>query len=242
MASAMNNGFSHIFSATSLEDRASLLAVQEAAGASGPYRYLEIGSHLGGTIQPHISDPRCELIYSIDKRSHEQPDERGRSYRYGEENSTKCMIENLSAIPGADLGRLKTFESDASEVPAAEIDPPTYCFVDGEHTDRAVQSDFAFCETVSQGRLVFVSHDAFVLYRGLHAIISRLVDRSQWFRAFLLPSHLFLIDTVGQISNHPAVIARALEGWRGYLEGMLINDWYREEFLKICQDPESIAI
>jgi hypothetical protein len=238
----MNNHFSYIESQTTLDDRASLLAVQEAARSLGKYRYLEIGSHLGGTIQSHITDSLCERIYSIDKRPIEQPDERGRSYRYGEENSTRRMVEKLSAIPGADLEKLRTFDRDATEVPIAEIDQPTYCFVDAEHTDRAIQSDFAFCETVSKGRLVFLSHDAYIIYRGLNTIINRLAESGQSFRVLLLPTHLLLIDTVGSISEHPAVIDRALAGWRGYLEGMLINDWYRQEFLKICPDRKLIAI
>ena len=234
--------FAFIKSQTTPDDRASLLAVQEAARTLGTYRYLEIGSHLGGTIKPHITDPLCECIYSIDKRPFEQPDERGRIYEYGVDNTSSRMIEALSGIPDADMRKLRVFDSDASEVPATEIAPPDYCFVDAEHTDRAIQSDYAFCEAVSRGDLVFLAHDAYIVYRGLHAIISRLSEASRYFRVLLLPTHLILIDTVGRISNHPAVVSRALEGWRAYLEGMLINDWYRQKFLEVCTDRQSIAI
>jgi hypothetical protein len=152
------------------------------------------------------------------------------------------MIEGLSRIPGADLSKLKTFDTDASEVPAGEIDRPDYCFVDAEHTDRAIQSDYIFCETVSKGRPVFLAHDAFIVYRGLDAIIKRVARSQQFVRVLLLPTHLMLIDTVGHIGNHAAVIARAREGWRGYLDGMLTNDWYRQEFLKVCTDRQSIQV
>ena len=235
--------FGHIDSQTTPDDRASLLAIQEAARALGPYTYLEVGSHLGGTIQPHIVDPLCRRIYSIDKRPTEQPDERGRSYSYGESNTTQRMLDHLAAIPGADLTKLETFDSDTSDLTASVIaDTPRYCFVDAEHTDRAIQSDFAFCEAVSHDQLVFVSHDAYIVYRGLKAIVDRLTNASRFHRVLFLPSHLFLIDTVGRLSSHPAVIARALESWRGYLDGLLINDWYKQEFLKLCPDRNAIAI
>lgn len=43
--------FDHVFSDTSASDRRALLAAQRAvARAHGEYVYLEIGSHLGGTI------------------------------------------------------------------------------------------------------------------------------------------------------------------------------------------------
>jgi len=234
--------FGHVQSQTTPDDRASLLAVQEAARSLGPYTYLEVGSHLGGTIQPHIVDPLCQRIWSVDKRPLEQPDERGRSYRY-EGNSTQRMIDGLTSIPGAQLGKLKTFDMDSSEVPMAEIEPaPTYCLVDAEHTDHAIQSDFKFCSAVSRGRLVFLSHDSYIVYQGLKAIIETLSHSGTWFRALFLPSHFFLIDTVGALSDHPAVQARALEGWRGYLEGMMINGWYKQEYLKTCSNPQLIAI
>ena len=58
------------------DDRRSLLAVQAAVRRrAGAYRYLEIGSYLGGSIQAHLLDPRCERIYSIDNRSAAAPDE-----------------------------------------------------------------------------------------------------------------------------------------------------------------------
>ena len=61
--------FNKIHSSTTAGDKRSLLAVQNAIRAlKRPYTYLEIGSHLGGTIQPHLLDPRCSKIYSIDKR------------------------------------------------------------------------------------------------------------------------------------------------------------------------------
>src|SRR5579871_6355709 len=53
---------------TSGEDRRSLLAVHAAVAGRGQFRYLEIGSYLGTSLQSFIVDPRCVQIVSIDRR------------------------------------------------------------------------------------------------------------------------------------------------------------------------------
>ena len=74
--------FSQIPSQTTDADKRSLLAAQVTTRDSPDgYVYLEIGSHLGGSIQPHLLDPKCNKIYSIDKRPSVQPNERGRQFR-----------------------------------------------------------------------------------------------------------------------------------------------------------------
>ena len=61
--------FDLVPSQTSDAEKRSLLAVQRAvARRFGAYNYLEIGSHLGGSLQPHVRDPRCAHIDSIDLR------------------------------------------------------------------------------------------------------------------------------------------------------------------------------
>ncbi len=54
--------------------------------------------------------------------------------------------------------KVRCFDSDASTVDPARIDPrPQLAFIDGEHTRRAVLSDFAFCRAVLApgGTIVF---------------------------------------------------------------------------------------
>jgi hypothetical protein len=143
--------FEAIPSQTSAADRGSLLAVQRAtARHRGRYAYLEIGSHLGGSIQPHLLDSRCERIFSIDPRPLSQPDDRSPGYvaRY-EGNSTDRMLALLGGIAPGEVGKVRCFESDAAAVDPSAIDPrPAIAFIDGEHTKRAVLSDFAFCRNV----------------------------------------------------------------------------------------------
>lgn len=72
--------FAAIPSQTTDDDKRALLLLQDCVRDHGEYVYLEIGSHLGGTIQPYVVDPVCKLVYSIDKRPDFQPDERGRFF------------------------------------------------------------------------------------------------------------------------------------------------------------------
>src|SRR4051812_19378672 len=90
--------FEKISSQSSENDKQSLLACQLAVrDLERNYKYLEIGSYLGGSIQPHLLDERCGRIYSIDKRPLVQPDERGVDYTYLN-NSTERMLENLKRV------------------------------------------------------------------------------------------------------------------------------------------------
>lgn len=152
-------------------DRETLLALQRIVRTEQEYVYLEIGSHLGGTIQPHYADPRCRLIYSVDKRPLQQPDERGQVYAYPE-NSTQAMRENLKrAYPSVDESKLLTFDCDAREMnPSLVQDTPAICFIDGEHTNEAVLSDFAFCRKVIADDGIIATHDSGVVFAGIQQI------------------------------------------------------------------------
>src|SRR3954447_4502020 len=112
--------FDHIPSETHSDDRESLLALQ-AAVAEGhrTFRYLEIGSHLGGTLQPLIVDHRCTHVVSIDPRPEWQPDDRfAEGWRYPD-NSTQRMLDMLAGVPGADLDKLETIEASTEDLDAA---------------------------------------------------------------------------------------------------------------------------
>src|SRR5262245_43878359 len=87
--------FRHIESQSTERDRRSLLALQLSfRRQSKPFVYLEIGSHLGGSLQCLVVDPRCRRIISIDPRPLNQPDERGQRYHFPG-NSTARMLQLL---------------------------------------------------------------------------------------------------------------------------------------------------
>ncbi len=141
--------FSKIHSQTSLEDKKSLLAIQDYAHTFyGSYVYLEIGSYLGGSLQPHVADQKCMRIYSIDKRPILCADNRFEKGHAFQADTKAQMMANLSSIT-PDLSKLRIYDMDASQLPVAQINPkPNVCFIDGEHTDKAVLSDFKICQNV----------------------------------------------------------------------------------------------
>jgi hypothetical protein len=197
--------FAAIPSQTDEGDRRSLLLLQDCVRSRGEYVYLEIGSHLGGSIQPFYIDPLCKLIYSIDKRPPFQPDERGRSYDYPE-NVTERMLINLSdAFPSIATGKLRTFDCDANELETSEIvEKPNFCFIDGEHTNEAVFSDFMFCLAVSHHKAIIAFHDTAIVYKGLEKIKSYLYSKSIRFEGFMLDGSVYAIllnEAIGDYSE-----------------------------------------
>jgi len=195
--------FDAIASQTSPEDRTSLLLLQRCVRRDEPYVYLEIGSHLGGTIQPHYADPRCARIYSIDKRPPSQPDQRGREFAYPE-NSTARMLANLkSALPDRPDGLIVTFDCDASELPAADLaEKPDLCFIDGEHTDAAVCSDFRFCLAACRADGMIAFHDTNYVNRGIRRIEASLKANAIEYRAIMLGGCIYVILLGTAIERH----------------------------------------
>jgi hypothetical protein len=186
--------FDAIQSQTSPGDRRSLLAVQRAtARRSGRYAYLEIGSHLGGSIQPHLLDPRCETIFSIDPRPSSQPDDRSPGYvaRY-EDNSTERMLGLLRNVAPEEAGKVRCFEKDASAVDPALIAPhPAIAFIDGEHTRHAVLSDFAFCRRVIAPGGAILFDDFPIVYPAVLEICRELRRKGERFVAARLEGKVF---------------------------------------------------
>jgi hypothetical protein len=187
--------FDGIPSQTSLADRRSLLAVQRATARRHPeYAYLEIGSHLGGSIQPYLLDPRCSAIYSIDPRPLEQPDDRSPGFvvRYPE-NSTTRMLANLGALDPERVSVVRCLDSDASAVDPARIAVrPQIALIDGEHTRTAVLSDYAFCRKVlsPDGTILF---DDFPIVYPAVLEITRALKKEGRFVAARLEGKLFAL-------------------------------------------------
>jgi hypothetical protein len=157
-------------------DRRAWLAVQRAVRRASPgYTYLEIGSHLGGSVQQHLLDPQCARIISIDKRPASQPDDRGQTFYY-EENTTTRMMASLGRLSPDGVKKVHCFESDAAALTPEEIGgAPAMCFIDGEHTTRAALSDFHFCLSVCAPDAVICFHDDWIV-RDAIAEAMRLLD------------------------------------------------------------------
>lgn len=222
--------FEKISSQSSENDKQSLLACQlMARELNGSYTYLEIGSYLGGSIQPHLLDEKCSKIYSIDKRPLIQPDERGVDYTYLN-NSTARMLENLKKVDSGQIDKITAIDGDTRQIEPSEIkDKITLCFIDGEHTDEAVMSDFKFCLTAIKGSGAILFDDAPIIYNGIADCIDYLKQNSIDFRAYSLPDKLFAIE-IGDFPLHQnkAILERLINNYQGYLYSLQSNDLYRQ--------------
>ncbi len=224
------NLFSKIDSQSTENDKRSFLAIQLAVRNLRPgYKYLEIGSYLGGSIQPHLLDDSCARIYSIDKRPVKQPDARGFDYTYLN-NSTERMLEKLRTVASDKMDKLVTIDGDSRSIDPAEIEEKVdVCFIDGEHTDAAVLSDFKFCLQVLNENGCIAFHDAQITYNGIASCVSHLEQTGAVFRAYCLPSIVFVIE-IGDFPMHkePAIFERLVNNHQSYLYSLQDNDRYRQ--------------
>lgn len=160
---------------STLSDRKSFLRVQNfARSVLGQYVYLEIGSHLGGSLVPHLMDPACRAVISVDPRPKAQPDERAQIFHYPE-NSAARMISVLSDyVPSAAMAKLTTIDSDVSDVRADAVDSKaTLALIDGEHTTRACFSDFV-------GVLPLMKPDCIVSFHDANLIADAIVNAERF--------------------------------------------------------------
>ena len=223
--------FEEVRTESSAGDRRSWLAVQRSVRCPSGYAYLEIGSHLGGSIQQHLIDPLCRRIVSIDKRPLQQPDDRGQVYEYPG-NSTARMLDNLRKVAPGKLDKITCFDADAKDIDPGKIaEPADFCFIDGEHTHSAVLSDFEFCLSVSGPNAVICFHDAFVIRGALREILSSLRRRGITFTARYLDGSTFGIF-LGSCSavNDPFIRSHSIDAlaWlRATRMRCLIPSWMR---------------
>ena len=218
------------------QDRRSLLAVQDAVRRRLPsYSYLEIGSHLGGSLQPFLHDPVCLHVYSIDPRPPTQPDQRGVAFAYPE-NSTQRMIEMLTPAYGPALAKLRTFESDARDVPGVDA-PPDICFIDGEHTDAAVLSDFRSTLRLAAPNAVIAFDDLNIIFRGYAQCLAYLREQRIEHRSYVLPMKIGVIELRDSRLWSDAVIVDRLASVEAFLFLAETLGHYRDGILALKRLP-----
>ena len=156
----------------------SLLALHAALAERGPFRYLEIGSHLGGSLQALVADARCTEIVSIDTRPAQPSRTTAAAIFHYEDNSTERMLDLLDEVPGADLSKLRTFEVGTDVLSAAELPgAPAMCLIDGEHTREAALRDARFCLEALGGAGVIAFHDSNVVQPAIDDFVRALGER-----------------------------------------------------------------
>jgi hypothetical protein len=215
-------------------DRRSIVALQQVTAARlGRYSYLEIGSYLGGSLQPHLRDDRCLAVYSIDPRPRRQADERGEEFQY-QDVTTQHMLDALAPAYGASLSKLTCFERDAAEIKSEEIAiPPQLCLIDGEHTDRAVISDFRACLRLANRPCVIMFDDAHIVYRGFGACVRDLRERGEVHRAYVLPNRIGVIELGDLCLYREPAILDSLAQPDAYLYATDELDHYRRLVMSI---------
>jgi hypothetical protein len=219
------------------EDKHSLLALHSAwRFAYGSFAYLEIGSHLGGSLQALIRDPACTAIISIDSRPQAQPDERGIRYEYAG-NSTQRMLDELQRLPEANLAKLTTIDASTTTLDPGGISPrPCACLVDGEHTDAAALRDARFCRAALGDEGCIAFHDAQVVYRSLARFLEELEQDGVEHRAYFLPNTVFAIELgPSRLIEAPQLAGAVLGNAGGYLTSLLANDVYRDWYARSMQ-------
>lgn len=222
--------FEHILSQTTEEDKRSLLALQSALRKMKMFVYLEIGSYLGGSLQPYLIDPRCRQVISIDSRPILEPDERG--HRPGYRASAEDMQRHLRTIKGADLSKLYSIDAGTDALTRGQLPAiPDLCFIDGEHTDVAALRDARFCLSAMTNGGIIVFHDANIVYNAIQAVINELNRSSTPFRAFHLSDSIFVIEVGGlRISDREPVRSLQLENYKGYLWSLMETNSFRRFF------------
>lgn len=157
-----------IESQTSDSDKAFLLDAQRLIRDVAPsYDYLEIGSFLGGSLAPFLSDPACRSILSIDERGMTLPDERGALFDYAGV-TTQSMLDRLS-LAGLTTGKLATHDGPIETLPAPEA-LFDLAFIDGEHTDQACFRDFLWTLPLMKPNAAIMFHDSSLIYKAIRLI------------------------------------------------------------------------
>lgn len=218
--------FDGIASQTHPGERRSLLAIQRTTRrAHRHFSYLEIGSHLGGSIQPYLIDDQCRNIYSIDPRPAQQPDDRTPNHiaRY-RDNSTARMLELLRSLNRGDLNKIICFDCDAAEVDPGRIESaPQVAFIDGEHTRTAAWSDFQVCLNVISPTGTIVFHDAEIIYPALIQACNHLRKLKRSFVALRLEDSVFAIFLDPEKVQNDAYLKARLQANRARMILMTIK-------------------
>jgi hypothetical protein len=223
--------FDAVPSQTSVGDRRSLLAVQRAiAKMHAEYIYLEIGSHLGGTIQPYLADDRCKRIYSIDPRPLQQPDDRSSGYiAYYDNNSSEKMLSMLANTGLGDVRKIESIDLDASEVePSRIMGSPLIAFIDGEHTKKAVLSDFHFCSQIICKDGVVLFHDFFIIYPAILQICNHLSKQNCIYFPVKLEDNVFAIFFDENVLTTDSYLSSIHKRNRHFLFYFRVKTWLRQ--------------
>ncbi len=151
-----------ILSQTSDSDKAVLLQLRDLMPSG--YRYLEIGSFMGGSLVPFLRDPKCMHILSVDLREQIVPDERGIKYDF-KGMPLQSMLNELGKN-GVDCTKLQNFDGPIDQCPHLGVQYDLV-FIDGEHTDVACFRDFVHALKRVKPDSIVAFHDSTLIHKAL---------------------------------------------------------------------------
>ena len=183
--------FNKIPSQTTDRDKRSLLACQLAVRMLRPtYTYLEIGSYLGGSLQPFCS--MTNAVASTPSITAAGSAESGDHYEY-RNNSTEAHARQFESHQRAAVAKITCIDADAREIDERRIEQrPQFCFI-AESTQTSGLSDFLFCLQVldEKGRWFFMMPRWSITVWPHRRVLKQ---QGISFRAYHLPDTIFLIE------------------------------------------------
>ena len=129
------------------------------------FKYIEIGSYLGGSLAPLLAEDRCSKVLSIDKRGRIQPDQRGQVFDYTSVTEND-MIKNLVSA-GFSQDKLKCFDGSIEEFEFPTNEKYDFLFIDGEHTNAAVFRDFIYAFSILARNSIILFDDSNLVFDGI---------------------------------------------------------------------------
>jgi hypothetical protein len=205
-----------INSQTSDKDKIFLLnaiTTIKARGAAS-FKYLEIGSFMGGSLTPFLLDEACDLVVSVDERGRQQPDERGAKYDYAG-ITHQTMIDNLTSH-GMDVSKLITHDGSISTYDRGS-NKFDIAFIDGEHSDIACCRDFAWTYPMMKDNSIIIFHDSAIIYKALSIILELMYEKKVEFYIYKDSVSEMTAIFLGEFAliNHRDIFGNP-EDWRSF--------------------------
>tara|TARA_B110000046_G_scaffold11315_1_gene11210 strand:+ start:404 stop:1204 length:801 start_codon:yes stop_codon:yes gene_type:complete len=127
------------------------------------YKYLEIGSFLGGSLTPALMDKKCKKVLSIDKRNQILDDERNENWSY-KNVSNALMVRKINQYKINTL-KLDTYDGDIKEIKNdEEFD---LIFIDGIHTVENCFSDLINSLRFKKKNSIILFHDTSIIFKAI---------------------------------------------------------------------------
>jgi len=191
-----------------------LLKLVASMGSS--FKYLEIGSYLGGSISPLLIEDLCREVVSIDQRGRHQPDERGRTFDYTTITEAQ-MLDNLVAH-GFSVDKIRCVNGSIENFTFGPKENFRMALIDGEHTDFACFRDFIYLRPHLEEDSIVVFDDSNLVVKAVRNILSLLQSEKVPHNVFRYPNTRFTVIGFGVFANVHKDLGLTISDFNGYLE------------------------